>query len=100
MFRLENGRSYARWYDVFATVFFGGFVVSLFIGGRPWWVFLTFPVTGVLLLISQLRSGVALDGAWRASYVKGTWQIRGMIVALVLWAIYVSWLVYYVMTVD
>jgi hypothetical protein len=32
------------------------------------------PATILLMLLSELWSGIALDSWWRASYPKGNWQ--------------------------
>jgi hypothetical protein len=34
------------------------------------------PAFIAILLLCELRSGVALDSWWRASYRKGDWQYR------------------------
>ena len=37
------------------------------------------PIYGGFLLISQIRSGVALDSLWRAKYPKETWQYKALL---------------------
>jgi hypothetical protein len=78
IFRLEQGRSYRRWLEASSAVFLGGFVICELLG-VGWWGILMLPAEVALLVICQVRSGVALDSNWDASYARGTWQFRGLI---------------------
>jgi hypothetical protein len=78
VFRLELGRSYLWWFPIFITIFFGGFAIGEFLGGRNWGV-LTLPAFMAFVLSCELRSEVVLDSWWGASYAKGTWQYRALI---------------------
>jgi hypothetical protein len=76
--RLKLGRSYLWWFLVFAAFWAGGMASWAFLGGR-FWAVLTLPALMAFVLSCELRSGVALDSWWRASYVKGTWQYRALV---------------------
>ncbi len=86
MFRLEHGRSYIWALPIFVVIFFGVAAVCASHGIRAWGFF-TLAVFGVVLLSSELRSRVALDGWWRATHAKGTWQYRSSITWHAVWTI-------------
>lgn len=66
------------WFLVFLAGWVAGIVSGAFLGGRMWAV-LMLPAVMAFVLSCELRSGVALDSRWRASYAKGTWQYGALI---------------------
>ncbi len=48
--------------------------------GTPQFAIVLLPAVMLIVLSSELRSGVALDSWWRASYRKGDWQYGALIV--------------------
>jgi hypothetical protein len=81
MFKFEYGKSYFWLFGVFFAVFFVWFCMPNPFDGIKRFGALILPVFGAVLLINVLRSGVALDSWWRATYVKGGWQYRACLVA-------------------
>jgi hypothetical protein len=90
---LEHGKSYLWLFGVYVALFLGSAAVSGLIFGSPILALPVMALMGLFLLISQIRSGIALDGTWRAIYPKGTWKYRAQIIAniaLVVFAIGVT----------
>jgi hypothetical protein len=77
-FRLEPGRSYFWWILPYAVVLFGETILCTLLAARCWSI-LALPALMAFMLICELRSGLALDSEWRASYAKGTWQYSAII---------------------
>jgi hypothetical protein len=79
MLKLIPGKSYLWLFLLYVTLFFGGVALSSALGDAKWSV-LTLPLVFGYLLVCQVRSGVALDRVWRASYLKGSWDYKLLIV--------------------
>src|ERR1700733_5893267 len=79
--RLEYQKSYLRLFGLFAALILGGTIISIMAHRRPLWVFDILPVFALFLLVSQLRSGIALDSFWVAAHKSGT----GMYKVLIAW---------------
>jgi hypothetical protein len=78
MFKLEPGKSYLWIFPIYGAVFLGGILLCGAFGRFQCGI-ITMPVFLAILLSSELRSEVALDSRWRATYLKGTWQYRALI---------------------
>ncbi|MFO0916963.1 MAG: hypothetical protein U0872_01445 [Planctomycetaceae bacterium] len=78
MLHFKQGKSYVWLWLIFGGVFLGPGILCITLGSIPWSV-LTMPVCLAYLLTCELRSGIALDSWWRASYPRGTWQYRALI---------------------
>jgi hypothetical protein len=78
MLRLEYRRSYVWLFPIILVAFVLVLAVCESLGVREWAV-LTLPTVLVLLLSCELRSGVALDSWWRASYLRGSWQYQAIV---------------------
>lgn len=78
MLRLQQDRSYAWLFAVFAVFFLGGFALCEAVGQVGWGI-LTLPAFIAFLLSCELRSDIALDSWWRARYPKGCWQFKALI---------------------
>jgi hypothetical protein len=84
MFKLELGKSYAWALAIFMTVF-GGVISLEYIFRQPTrGAPLIMPAFFALVLLCEVRSGIALDPAFRASYVRGTPEYR----KLLIWQVY------------
>jgi hypothetical protein len=79
MIRFEHGKSYIWLFPIFAALFFGGFALGNAAFNNPNWFIITMPLFVAFLLLGELRSGVALDSWWRATYPKGSWQYQALI---------------------
>lgn len=75
----QQGKSYVWLFPVFLGLFFGGCWLSSELFQNPSWGILTLPAFVAFLLAWEIRSGVALDPWWRATYRKGSWQYRAML---------------------
>ena len=60
-------------------MFFGGIALGRSAMNDPGWGVVTMPVFLAFVLASELRSKVALDSWWRASYAKGCWQYGAIV---------------------
>jgi hypothetical protein len=78
MFRLEYGKSYIWAFPIYALLFVGGFALCNALGDVKWAI-LAMPAFVAPVLLCELRSGVALDSWWRASYRKGDWQYAAIL---------------------
>ena len=88
--KFECDKSYIWLFPIFIALLFGASIVGQYAFKHPDWAFFVFPALGLFMVVSQLRSGVALDGLWRARYRKGTWQYKGLLVWNTIWAIGMS----------
>lgn len=77
MFRIEYGRSYIWLFAIFLIAFILGMLLCSAFGCDKFGI-VTIPAFLAILLSSELRSGVALDSWWRATYLKGSWQYRAL----------------------
>ena len=78
MLEFQHGKSYWWLFPVQMLFVASGFVMCHALGDFRWGI-LTLPVFLALLLWSELRSRVALDSWWRATYSKGTWQYKATV---------------------
>lgn len=76
---LQPGKSYLGLFPVFVVVFFGGFGLAHALFGNPTFGIISLPAFGILLLVCQIQSGVALDSWWQAKYERGRWEYRALI---------------------
>jgi len=78
---LEYSRSYLYILIAYGVIFL--FAMTLGVIGYFNYAFpiivTTMTMLFAFLLISQLRSGIALDSWWIAKYRRGTWQYTGLI---------------------
>jgi hypothetical protein len=79
MVKLVHGRSYLWLFPIFLILFFGGFGLGAMAGDMRWGA-LMMPAFVAFLLSCELRSGVAFDSWWRASYLKGSRQYQAMVI--------------------
>jgi hypothetical protein len=79
--RFEYGKSYLWLFAAYAAIALGSAVTSMLLFRRPLWAFPAMSAMVLFLLVSQLRSGIALDGMWRAIYRKETWMFKGVMAA-------------------
>jgi membrane-bound ClpP family serine protease len=77
----QQGKSYLWMFPIFGVLFFGGVALCVQTVGNPGWGILTLPGFLMFVLGAEIRSGVALDSWWRATYPRGTSRYR----ALLLW---------------
>jgi hypothetical protein len=68
-------------FPIFGVLFFGCVALCVQTVGNPGWGILTLPGFIMSVLAVEIRSGVALDSWWRATYPRGTSRYR----ALLLW---------------
>jgi hypothetical protein len=78
--RLVLGKSYLWlfWivFAAFVVLVFGPVVFKL----QPQvYAIVLLPLEMGLILVSEIRSGVALDSWWRAKYARGTWQYKALV---------------------
>jgi hypothetical protein len=78
--RFLLGKSYAWIFGIF----FGVFIVAcrgpvLCGSGHPERAVLLLPVVSGFVLVSEIRSGIALDSWWQARYGKETWQYKAIL---------------------
>jgi hypothetical protein len=69
-------------YSWIFLIFFGVFVgvgMPLFAFGHPLYAIISLPILGAFLLVSQIRSGIALDSFWRARYPRESWQFKAIL---------------------
>jgi hypothetical protein len=69
-------------------------VISTSIVGNPSLGFVSFPLFGVFLLCSEIRSGITLDGLGYAKYSKGTRQYSMTLAWRIIWIIGTSVMAY------
>lgn len=86
MIRFKQGRSYLWLLPIFVILFFG----SAMLLGSPAWAALMLPLFGAILLVSEWRSGIALDSFMRATHLKGSWQYRALFAWQVTWLVLMS----------
>jgi hypothetical protein len=79
MMKFQHGKSYIGLFPVFCVLFFGGCVLSVAAIGNPGWGVIVMPAFMAFLFASELRSAVALDSWWRATYREGCWQYKAII---------------------
>ncbi|TWU44668.1 hypothetical protein Poly51_59370 [Rubripirellula tenax] len=78
---LEHSRSYIRIFVIYAILF----VTSMAFGAAGYmdamftFVAISLPAYLFFLLVSQVRSGIALDNWMVARYPRGTWQFSAQI---------------------
>ena len=78
--KLIIGNGYIWIFCIFAVVFiFIGVIGAALKFTNPKYAIVLFPILFGFILISEIRSGVALDSWWRAKFGKGTWQYAGLI---------------------
>ena len=78
MFQLQVGKSYLWGFPVFVVFFIACIAIAASFGHFHLGI-VAMPAFAIVMLSSELRSGVALDSWWRATYPKGTWQYRALI---------------------
>jgi hypothetical protein len=78
MLHLEQGKSYRWLFAIYVVVFTGGVALCEALGNFSWGI-LTMPAFLTFVLLSELRSGIALDSWWRASHPKGSRQYQAVI---------------------
>ncbi len=78
MLKFKYGNSYVRIFFIFLFLFICGFILCEAVGHLNWGI-LTLPAFLTLLFLCELRSGVALDSWWQASYLKGCWQYQAIL---------------------
>jgi hypothetical protein len=88
MIYFKQGRSYLWLLPIFAVLFFGP---ALLLDNGVWGA-LTLPLFGAFLLVSEWRSGIALDSFMRATHLKDSWQYRALIAWQVTWLVLMSML--------
>jgi hypothetical protein len=99
MLKFEYNRSYLWLFRLYLILFFGGFALCAVVGHERWGV-VALPAFVASLLLGELRSGVALDAWWRATYLKGSWQYpaliawhaTGVVASSILALFFVRWL--------
>lgn len=78
--KLIIGNGYIWIFCIFAALFiFVGVIGAALKFTDPKYAIMLFPVMFGFILISEIRSGIALDSWWRAKFGKGTWQYAGLI---------------------
>jgi hypothetical protein len=78
--RLELGKNYTWIFLVFATTFIIlGFGSALLRRGYPEYAVALLPITTGFVIVSEIRSGIALDAWWRAKYTKEMWQYKALL---------------------
>ncbi len=92
---LQHGKSYLWLFGVFAVCLIGGMALSTAAAGNPRWAILAMPVLIVFILVSELRSEVALDSWWRATHPKGGWQYNAILGWHVATILFFSWFAYF-----
>jgi len=80
MVHFEQDKSYLWLLLVYCAVFPTAFLVSKMLVGVHDWGFVVLPLFVFYLMACQIRSGVALDGWWRATYPRGTSGYRALLV--------------------
>lgn len=70
----EHQRSYQWLFWSWVALCIAAIAVTAIIRISPIRAAICFPVTALFLLVSQVRSGVALNGMWVATYKRGSWQ--------------------------
>jgi hypothetical protein len=96
--RFEYQKSYMWLCFVFIVLFFGAELVGTYGFNRHGWSFPILPAVGLFIIISEIRSGVAIDGLWEAKYLKGTWQYSGLLAFNCLWTILLTMMAAFVLT--
>lgn len=76
---LVLGKSYLWLFGLCAALLITSAVISGLVFGRPDFGFIIVPCTLTFVLISELRSGIAIDSWWRAKYAKRTWQYQALV---------------------
>lgn len=78
---LEQSRSYIRIFVTYATLFVAsmGLGYAGYMSAMIAFVAISLPVYTAFLLVSQVRSGIALDSWMIARYPRGTWQFNATI---------------------
>jgi hypothetical protein len=75
--RLVFGRSYLWLFGIYVAAFVALALGPLLFGVVAFrYAAVLLPIYGGFLLISQIRSGVALDSMWQAQYPRETWQYK------------------------
>lgn len=78
--RLKLGKSYIWVFLVFTAAFIIlGFGQTLLRRGHPEYVVVLMPIVIGFVLISEIRSGIAIDSWWLAKYTKETWQYKALL---------------------
>jgi hypothetical protein len=85
--KFKRGESYPGVLFAGLLFIFVTMVISAFAVGNPSLSTISFPILGAILLASELRSGVALDGYMCAKYPKGTSQFGRAVAWRVVWVI-------------
>ena len=78
LLKLHLGRSYLWLFALYTALFLGGFCLAE-AAGSPQWGAVTMPIFMALLLLAELRSGVALDSWWFARYPRGHALYRALV---------------------
>ena len=75
--RLNLGKSYIWVFLIFAGAFIIlGFGPALFGRVYPEYAAALLPIVIGFVLVSEIRSEIALDSRWRTKYTKETWQYK------------------------
>ena len=98
MLRFKQGESYLWLLGVYFVIFLGLMFGLGNANGTARWGVLLLPAFSLLLLTTTLRSGVALDKSWRATYLKDNWHYRVSIAAHFVLLVWFSVFSYVVIT--
>lgn len=88
----HQGKSYIWLFGAFSAIWLAGFAICQFALSNLLWGVLTIPTFILFILVSEIRSGIALDSWWRATHPKGTyvytamlvWHMLGLVLACVI----------------
>jgi hypothetical protein len=78
--RLKLGKSYIWIFFIFGAAFIILVFGQALLGrGHPEFAIALLPIVTGFVLISEIRSGIALDSWWRAKYTRETWQYKALL---------------------